>query len=334
MSEMETEIFNYRILPTLDMKSILQESEEFRPYLNNAVSPVHLSKSKRINHLKEFKNQTSKLNIYPLSCKENTEGNYDKYLEITLSHIAQMKKLKFEYALEDPNIHKNIPNISTFTKKKILLLDLDETLVHADFDGEFENDKNIKYDTIIKFISYQNEETDMNGGKLRLPEIENEEISVGIFIRNGVYQFLSEVSKYFDVGIFTASVKEYADAVIDFLDPEKKLIKFRLYRNNCIRFNDSFSVKDLRILKNIDLKNVVLIDNSMYSFATQLKNGILINSFYDNKNDTELFNVLNYLINFILPAEDVREVNEKFFNFQKILDDLISEAANQNGILM
>ena len=123
---------------------------------------------------------------------------------------------------------------------------------------------------------------------------------------------------------YQASVKEYEDAVISFLDPENKLIKYRLYRNNCIRFNDSFAVKDLRIFKGVDLKNVILLDNSMYSFAAQLKNGVLINSFYYDKNDTELYNVLGYLINFILPAEDIREVNEHFFNFQQITNDLIN----------
>ena len=155
-------------------------------------------------------------------------------------------------------------------------------------------------------------------------KLEESEHSVGIFVRNGVNEFLNEVSKHFDVGIFTASVKEYADAVISFLDPENKLIKYRLYRNNCIRFNDSFAVKDLRIFKGVDLKNVILLDNSMYSFAAQLKNGVLINSFYYDKNDTELYNVLGYLINFILPAEDIREVNEQLFNFQQITNDLIN----------
>ena len=134
---------------------------------------------------------------------------------------------------------------------------------------------------------------------------------------------MNEVNKHFDVGIFTASVKEYADAVISFLDPENKLIKYRLYRNNCIRFNDSFIVKDLRICKGIDLKNIVLLDNSMYSFAAQLKNGILINSFYHDKNDIKLYNVLEYLLNFILPVQDIREVNEQFFNFQQITNQMI-----------
>ena len=282
-----------------------RESKEYHPKSDIAVTPEQPNKKSKYFYLKEFKNQTSKINFYPLSCRKNCKGNYDKYLEITLTHISQMKKLNFEYALENEDLYENVPNLKNGSKK-ILLLDLDETLIHADFNFELDqtNSKFSKYDRIIKFISKN-----------------NENISVGIFLRNGLKYFLSEVSKYFDVGIFTASVKEYADAVINFLDPEKKLIKYRLYRNNCILFNEIFSVKDLRIL-NIDLKNVILIDNSMYSFAAQLTNGVLINSFYGNKNDNELYNLLNYLLNFVLYAKDVRDVNEQFFNFQKIANDL------------
>ena len=100
------------------------------------------------------------------------------------------------------------------------------------------------------------------------------------------------------------------------------MIKLRLYRNNCININDKIFVKDLRIIKGIDLKDILLIDNSMYSFAAQITNGILINSFYNDKNDIELFNVLGYLLTFILKANDVRIINEQFFNFQQILNDL------------
>ena len=72
------------------------------------------------------------------------------------------------------------------------------------------------------------------------------------------------------------------------------------------------------------MKNIILIDNSIYSFAAQLSNGILINSFYNDKNDTELYNVMSYLMNYILPEEDIRKVNEQFFNFQQIKNDLKS----------
>jgi TFIIF-interacting CTD phosphatase-like protein len=65
-----------------------------------------------------------------------------------------------------------------------------------------------------------------------------------------------------------------------------------------------------------------MLDNNIYSFSAQLNNGILINSFYNDKNDNELSNVLNYLNNYILPAEDVRKINEQFFGFKKIVDDI------------
>jgi CTD small phosphatase-like protein 2 len=245
-----------------------------------------------------------------------------------------LNNINFEYALEDPNITKDVPNFfskkinfSTSPQKKLLLLDLDETLIHADFDEEYLGNDSFKYDAVIKFSSKNESEVgSIFGENDEMEEKKEEEVehSVGIFVRNGVNEFLQEVSKHFDVGIYTASVKEYADAVISFLDPENKLIKYRLYRNNCINFNDSFFVKDLRIFKGVDLKDIILIDNSMYSFAAQLSNGILINSFYNDKNDTELYNVMSYLLNYILPEEDIRKVNEQFFNFQQIKNDLMS----------
>ena len=282
-------------------------------------------KDPKLSHLAEFKRQSSNIVIFPLEAKENYPGNYSQYLEKTLTHISQLKDINFEYALEDPKINEGVPKLSF--NKKILVLDLDETLIHADFDEEFSPDE---YDTVIQFKAKNEEEKkeknieDSDSTSCCLSEVEEDEVhSVGIFIRKGVKHFLEEVNKYFEVGIFTASVKEYADAVISFLDPENKLIKFRLYRNNCINYNDAFTVKDLRIFKNVDLKKIVLLDNSMYSFAAQINNGILINSFINDKEDNELFNALNYLVNFILPAEDVREVNEQFYNFRQIIDDII-----------
>ena len=282
-------------------------------------------KDPKLSHLAEFKRQSSNIVIFPLEAKENYPGNYSQYLEKTLTHISQLKDINFEYALEDTKISEGVPELSF--NKKILVLDLDETLIHADFDEEFSPDE---YDTVIQFKA-KNEEAkkeknieDSDSTSCCLSEVEEDDVhTVGIFIRKGVKHFLEEVNKYFEVGIFTASVKEYADAVISFLDPENKLIKFRLYRNNCINFNDAFTVKDLRIFKNVDLKKIVLLDNSMYSFAAQINNGILINSFINDKEDNELFNALNYLVNFILPAEDVREVNEQFYNFRQIIDDII-----------
>jgi len=71
----------------------------------------------------------------------------------------------------------------------------------------------------------------------------------------------------YQVGVFTASHKEYADAVIDLIDPTGTLIDFRLYRQHCFETNEGIFIKDLRVIKNRDLKDVILVDNSVYSFG-------------------------------------------------------------------
>ena len=308
-----------------------EEEKSFEPQESEAVHPKKsLSEIKK--ELKEFKKQTLAIEFNPLGSRENYPGNYDNYIQTSLTHISQLRKIRFDYALSNKKIYEGVPDYTNKIKpdKKILLIDLDETLIHSDFNLEYLNDKKVKYDTIIKFKDTESdfEENyedyyDMRRKKLK-HELFNEEkeYKVGVFIRKGAKEFLTEVSKYFVVGIFTASVKAYADAVIDYLDPNKNLIQFRLYRNNCINVNDKIFVKDLRIIKGIDIKDIILLDNSIYSFSSQINNGILVNSFFNDKNDIELYNVLGYLLNFLVKAEDVRVVNEQFFNFDKIINDL------------
>ena len=296
-----------------------------------------LSKKQNLN-LKQFEYEVSKLNFCPIGSNSNVSGNYENYLSTTLTHISKMKSLNFDLALDSPSLYEQFPKdiIEKLikSKKKILILDLDETLIHADFNEEF-TDKDIKYDKIISFYSEEplscnetedEELTDDDSKDLSSVKILNK---VGIFLRPGVNFFLEKASKYFEIGIFTASVPEYADAVINYLDPENKYIKFRLYRDNCINVGDLLRVKNLNILKNVSLKKIILVDNNMYSFAPQLENGILINSFINDKNDSELSNLLSYLLNYIYPAEDVRKVNEEFFGFKKIIDEII---VNTKGI--
>ena len=310
---------------------IQEEEKSFEPQESEAVHPKKsLSEIKK--ELKEFKKQTLAIEFNPLGSRENYPGNYDNYIQTSLTHISQLRKIRFDYALSNKKIYEGVPDYTNKIKpdKKILLIDLDETLIHSDFNLEYLNDKKVKYDTIIKFKDTESdfEENyedyyDMRRKKLK-HELFNEEkeYKVGVFIRKGAKEFLTEVSKYFVVGIFTASVKAYADAVIDYLDPNKNLIQFRLYRNNCINVNDKIFVKDLRIIKGIDIKDIILLDNSIYSFSAQINNGILVNSFFNDKNDIELYNVLGYLLNFLVKEEDVRVVNEQFFNFDKIINDL------------
>ena len=276
------------------------------------------------------------LNFIPLGISENRAGNYDNYLRITLFHIQKIKKYLSEKSLQSHV--QNEKNLDEFLEenKKILLLDLDETLIHADFlenPAENEDLKNL-YDAIISFYTMEeqinnnlnnNDNTDNNTTDDESKDDSCEKVlnKVGIFLRPKVKEFLQEISRYFLIGIFTASIPEYADAVINYLDPEEKYIKFKLYRNDCVSVCDMLRVKDLSLFGEENLDRIVLLDNNIYSFSAQLSNGILINSFFCDKSDDELSNVRKYLIEYILPSDDVRKVNEQLFGFETILKNFV-----------
>jgi CTD small phosphatase-like protein 2 len=97
------------------------------------------------------------------------------------------------------------------------------------------------------------------------------------------------------VGVFTASHQAYADAVLDYLDPTGKYFSFRLYRDSCLKTSDGYYVKDLRIFGNRRLEDLILIDNSVYSFAFQLENGVPIIPFYRDNRDEELYHLMTYM---------------------------------------
>lgn len=78
---------------------------------------------------------------------------------------------------------------------------------------------------------------------------------------------------------------------------------------------------------NRDLKDVVIVDNAVYSFGYHLENGIPIIPFYFNKNDTELMTLTVYLKS-LANVRDVREVNRRVFKLHGY-----AETDNQEEIL-
>lgn len=130
------------------------------------------------------------------------------------------------------------------------------------------------------------------------------------------HDILRELSKEFEIMVFTASVSCYADAVLDLLDPENEFISYRLYRQHCVATDDGNYIKDLRVIGGgRHLQNMVLVDNSALSYGYQIDNGIPIVPFYHNYNDNELKNLAEY-IKLLADVPDVREVNKKAFKMQ------------------
>lgn len=126
-------------------------------------------------------------------------------------------------------------------------MDLDETLIHCNETLSLAHDVKLN---------------------IRFPT--GEKIDAGVNIRPYARQFLEELSRICEVIVFTASHECYATVVLDHLDPKKQYISHRLFREHCWQTEEGIYIKDLRVLKNRNLENVMLVDNAAYSYFFQL----------------------------------------------------------------
>lgn len=131
-------------------------------------------------------------------------------------------------------------------------------------------------------------------------------------IRPYLQDCLERLSQLYEIIVFTAGVQEYADKILDQIDPERKIIKKRMYRQDCIQVQEFF-IKDLDVFIDREKENIVIVDNSIMSFAFDLDNGVPIQSFMGNEEeDKELL----FLISFLEEAfytQDVRpSIREAF----------------------
>ena len=178
------------------------------------------------------------------------------------------------------------------TSKKTLVLDLDETLVHSQF-VPF----SIKSDLIIKI------------------ELENQLHDIHVLIRPGVKKFLEKMGKLYEIVIFTASVSKYADPLLDIIDKNNNC-SCRLFREHCSMVGIAY-IKDLKKLGR-DLKDIIIVDNSPLSYSFNHENGLPILTWFNDKNDRELYNITP-ILEFLSNVYDVRDYIKHF-----VVNDSIS----------
>ena len=150
---------------------------------------------------------------------------------------------------------------------------------------------------------------------------------MGLNIRPYCIEFLEKMMNLFEIFVFTASSPNYANSIVNFLDPSKKLINGILTRNNCMQTKNGFFIKDLRIINNRELKNMIIVDNLSHSFGFQIDNGIPILEFHNDKKDKELKYLGMYLTE-CFNTEDVREFNKKHLKLNELSNLKIDEINN------
>lgn len=174
-----------------------------------------------------------------------------------------------------------LPRQTRRSKQKTLVLDLDETLVHSSLDTFATPDFTFPVEV---------------GGIVHTVHVKK---------RPHLAQFLAAVSKSFEVVVFTASQRVYAEQLLNVIDPKREHIRYRLFRDACVYVDGNY-LKDLSVLGR-DLGKTIIVDNSPQAFGFQLSNGIPIESWYDDAADKELLHLLDFL-DCLLEADDVRPV--------------------------
>ena len=282
--------------------------------LNNRKKTTRIIK-KKLDFESALKNKNNlantQFNLFSPDKFTNTQFCGSDYCEYTLDCMDLILNKNKSQKQSKAKVNFNFPkSTKNRIKKKIALFDLDETLVHCTGD-----------------ITLQNDETYQYAIDISLPG--NKEVKVGINIRPLWKKTLNLIRKYYYIVVFTASHQAYADAVLNFMDPNKKYFKYRLYRNNCSLVDvdgAKFYVKDLDIFDEYyDLKDIVIVDNSVLSFIYHLENGIPIVPYYSEDKDGSLYVVGLYLVH-IFHEKDLREANKKYIN----LDSFLNEAKNRN----
>ena len=175
-----------------------------------------------------------------------------------------------------------LPPKEDHAPKYTLILDLDETLIHfSDGSWSHENEKNFN--------------------KQEFPE------EPCFFVRPGLNAFLTQLSQYYEMIIFTAAMRDYASYFVEQID-HKKVFTHMLCREHCQKNDDGSAIKDLRLVGR-DLNTTLIIDNIAENFCfTTPNHGIECSDFTGGFEDTELTVLKDFLLK--MAQNDVPDVSK------------------------
>ena len=127
-------------------------------------------------------------------------------------------------------------------------------------------------------------------------------------LRPGVIHLIKKLYHFFEIDIFTAAIKRYADNIVNKLDPNDIYINYRFYREHCI-YEGTKSVKKL-IRIGRELNKIIFVDNIKYNAKYNMDNLYHVSSWKDDVYDEEITKLQNLLIEIIVNGtfkDDIRK---------------------------
>ncbi|KAJ7047421.1 NLI interacting factor-like phosphatase-domain-containing protein [Mycena alexandri] len=194
----------------------------------------------------------------------------------------------------------NAARRTPFHLPKTLVLDLDETLIHSTSRPLMSGSGSTGFLGLGAF--------NRNQGSSHMVEVVlgGHSTLYHVYKRPFVDFFLRTVSGWYTLVIFTASMQEYADPLIDWLDAGRGILEHRLFRDSCTQLPNGSYTKDLSVV-DPDLSRVCIIDNSPISYRVNEANGIPIEGWTHDPSDEALLDLLPVLDSLRFTS-DVRRV--------------------------
>jgi Dullard-like phosphatase family protein len=301
-NQIENNNYNNNLLNNLNNNDIIDyknfnDKSFINNYYYNNYSTTNINKNKNIFNDSNYDCNSNNI----ISDYYSNNNNYDDTNDI----INYKFNCRNNFINSKTNYNKKpeppyLPNINNkniskdYSKKITLILDLDETLV------------------CFKINKYN-------------PQIGN------VFFRPGLKHILNKLYPLFDLVIWTVATKEYADAILDLIEKDKKYFSARLYREHATIDDNNVYVKDLNNLGR-PLNSIIIVDDKESSYRLNKENGILIKPFTGSKSECQkdfvLYDLFNVLIKIMLDKnKDVRIgiLNMKYEIQQKISNTKINE---------
>ncbi|MBC3910673.1 NIF family HAD-type phosphatase [Undibacterium umbellatum] len=170
--------------------------------------------------------------------------------------------------------------------KKLLILDLDETLIYA-------TEQQLGHEADFQFFSYH------------------------VYLRPHVREFIAFCLEHFECAVWTSASEDYAAIIVRHLFGEEPPLKFIWARQRCTRvFNPEYQdfewVKNLQKVKRrgYRLEHIIMLDDTPKKLRRNYGNLVRINMFEGDMQDRELKHVMLYLQELKL-AENIRKIEKR-----------------------
>jgi carboxy-terminal domain RNA polymerase II polypeptide A small phosphatase len=174
---------------------------------------------------------------------------------------------------------------------KLLILDLDETLIHATA-NQVDIQEDHRFD---KYFIYKR------------PHLDN---------------FLINISSHFTLGIWSSAGDEYVNEIVKLITPAQVQFELVWGRSKCSlkrdnTFDTYFFSKKLDKLKSkgFKLEKILIVDDSPEKASNNYGNAIYIKQYVGDKTDTELLLLNDYLLT-LKDVENVRQIEKR--NWRKL----------------